>query len=119
MATERDDDLEPDESEAALEVEVRTDNLEAGAGLVTPKDHAGYLDWLGRRQGLLGTLRSQEGEITLQGDGEGGVLIGGAWDGSRGPFSVIAALQQLDDGDVFDRILRSARVTGGRATLRL
>ena len=88
----------------AVEVTVHTENLQVGGGSVAPKEYDDYINWTGHREGLLCTLRRDEGAITLHGDGQGGVLIGGAWDGPQGPFPVNAALQQLADVGAFESV---------------
>ena len=46
--------------------------------------------------------RPEGGAITLHGDGRGRVLIAGAWDGPRAPFSVTGALRKIADSGVFE-----------------
>ena len=59
-------------------------------------------------------MRRNEGAITLHGDGQGGVLISGAWNGPQGPFPVTAALQQLADADVFESVTGFVSAPGDR-----
>ena len=88
----------------AVEVTVYSENLQVGEGSAAPRDYGDYVSWAGHREGLLCTLQRDEGAITLHGDGQGEVLISGAWNGPQGPFPVTAALQQLADADVFESV---------------
>ena len=98
-------DEEADEPRYAVpivEVTVYTENIQTGEESVAPKDYGDYINWVGRREGLLCTVQYDEGAITLHGDGQGGVLISGAWSGPQGPFHVTAAFQQLADADALE-----------------
>jgi hypothetical protein len=95
---------EPHYMVPAVEVTVHTENLQVGGDSVAPKEYDDYINWTGRREGLLCTLQRDEGATTLHGDGQGGVVIGGAWNGPQGPFPVTAALQQLADVGVFKSV---------------
>ena len=103
-ADEDEEAAKPRYAASTVEVTVHTENLQLGEASVAPKDYADYIDWAGRREGLLCTMRRNEGPIALHGDGQGGVLISGAWNGPQGPFPVTAALQQLADADVFESV---------------
>ena len=116
-----DEDEEADEPRGAIpavEITVYTENLQIGEGegSVAPKDYDDYINWAGHRGGLLCTLRRDEGAITLHGDGQGGVLISGGWNGLQGPFPVTAALQQL--ADVFESVVGFVSGTWGRRGCR-
>jgi len=97
----------------AVEVTVYTENLQVGEYSAVPRDYDDYVTWAGHREGLLCTLQRDEGAITLHGDGQGEVLISGAWNGPQGPFPVTAALQHLADADVFDSVTGFASGTWG------
>jgi hypothetical protein len=103
-AGDADDDEEDTESSGGslVEVAVYEENfltVEKAAGF---RDFDDYLDWIGRREGLLCTLWRPEGAIMLHSDGMGGVVIGGAWEGAEGPFPVIRALACLAEAEVFE-----------------
>lgn len=85
-----------------VEVAVYEENFLTGEKAAGFRGFDDYLDWIGRREGLLCTLRRPEGAITLHGDGQGGVVIGGAWDGAEGPFPVTSALACLAEAEVFE-----------------
>jgi hypothetical protein len=100
---EADEGAGPGHAAPAVEVTVYTENFQVGENSMTSKDYDGYIDWVSRHEGLLCRLRLDDGAIALHGDGQGRVLISGAWDGPRGPFSVTNALQQrLESVDEFD-----------------
>jgi hypothetical protein len=99
------EEVAEDRTAPAVEVTVYTENLQVSGGLVAPKDYDDYISWVGLRDGILCTLQLDEGEIALHGDGQGGVLVKGSWNGPQGPFPVTIALQQLADAGVFESAL--------------
>ena len=101
---EADEDQDDTESsdDLIVDVTVYEENFLTGEKAAGFRDFDDYLDWIGRREGLLCTLRRPEGAVTLHGDGRGGVVIGGAWDGAGGPFPVRPALNRLADAGVFE-----------------
>ena len=108
LPDEDEEDEEPYGAPPVVEVTVYTENFLTGEGEARRgfKDYDDYMAWIGRHEGLLCTLRCAEGVITLRGDGQGGVLIDGAWDGPEGPFPVTDVVQRT-------RRCRSFRVRRG------
>ena len=101
-AGQDEEDEEPYGAPPVVEVTVYTENFLTGEQAAGFQDYDDYMAWIGRHEGLLSTLRCAEGVITLHGDGQGGVLIHGAWDGPEGPFPVTDVLQRIADAGVFE-----------------
>ena len=103
-ADEDEQAAEPRHAVPVVEVTINTQHLQIGEGSAAP-DYDDYINWAGRREEVVCTLQRDESAITLHGDGQGGVLISGAWNGPQGPLPVTAALQQLADADVFESVV--------------
>jgi hypothetical protein len=97
----------------AIWVSVYEENFLTGEKAAGFRDFDDYLDWVGRREGLLCTLRCREGAVTLHGDGRGNVVIGGEWDGAEGPFPITSALACLAEAEVFESDIEAESASWG------
>jgi len=97
----------------AIRVSVYEENFLTGEKAAGFGDFDDYLDWIGRREGLLCTLRRREGAVTLQGDGRGSVVIGGEWDRAEGPFPITVAFACLAEAEVFESDVEAESASWG------
>jgi hypothetical protein len=93
---------EEEEDEGVYEsVSTCEENFLTGERAAGFADKDEYLEWISRRAGLLCVIKSGAGTIELHGDGQGGVLVRGSWEGPEGPLPVADALRRLDGAGVF------------------